>query len=101
MAHFSFVEYTSSSYNVDVEISDEDILRFMERCKKDGLSVSDFRDELNDYLYENKWDYQVDRCIIDEDTEDVEMDSSFEDVLDEFSCKYEKSLENLGEFGNE
>lgn len=86
---FNMWEYTRVTRDCVIDIPDEEIRKIAEECIENGDSLEGFIDAVRDFCYDYKWDYIYNSDIYDEETDDSEMQSNFDEALDEIEEAYE------------
>lgn len=103
---FTVYEYFSGTDEVTIEIPDEEIKQLAEECRNNGDDRDIFEDTLRQYVYDNRWDYEVsreeshDRDYTDNDFAD-DFNEGIYDWCNTYEDEYLPDVRDLGEFGND
>lgn len=105
MARIYATEYWSASYDVSFEVDPQHVKHIYEECRENGDSFEDFIDAAKEFIDDNRWDYQYDRDMYNEDSNDFEWGdgwSEFEEELRDYFEDYDtETVTIIGDFGNE
>ena len=105
MARIYATESCRASYDVSFEVEARHVKHLYNECRENGQSFEDFIEAAKEYVDDNRWDYQYDRDMYDEDSVDFEWGDGwdeFEEELRDYFEDYDEGHDTIiGELGNE
>ena len=105
MARIYATEYCSTSYDVSFEVEARHVKHIYDECREKGDSFEDFIEAAKEFIDDNRWNYQYDRDVYDEDMNDFEWGDGwdeFEEELRDYFEDYDEGHDTIiGELGNE